>query len=43
MEEWHRNGIHIDCDPDECESAGKVARYHSHDFDGPLPDCCDED
>jgi len=29
-------------DHTNCEFAGKIARYHSHDFDGPLPCDCED-
>jgi hypothetical protein len=38
----HDNDVHVNCDPKECNLAGKVARFHSHDYDGPIV-CCDED
>jgi hypothetical protein len=37
----HDNGIHVRCGRD-CEHAGSVERFHSHDHDGPLVCDCDE-
>ncbi len=38
----HDNGVHVECDEDECTLSGKVERFHSHDYDGPVI-CCDEE
>lgn len=37
----HSNGVHVRCGTD-CKDAGKVARFHGHDYDGPLICGCDE-
>ncbi|MEV0267731.1 hypothetical protein AB0H43_03065 [Hamadaea sp. NPDC050747] len=46
----HANGIHTQCKTKrtktgdgshrDCPRAGKVERYHGHDFDGPLWAAC---
>lgn len=38
----HDNGVHIECSSEECAYAGNVARFHSHDYDGPII-CCDDE
>lgn len=37
----HDNGVHINCNA-ECPLNGKVERFHSHDYDG-LIVCCEDD
>lgn len=39
-EAMHRNGVHTHCTWGECRLAGKVERFHGHDFEGPLWDAC---
>lgn len=34
--EQHDNGVHVNCDPDECFRAGRVDFLHGHDYSGPL-------
>ena len=40
--EQHSNGVHVHCQSKECRYAGKVERWHSHDYDGPLVCGCEE-
>lgn len=49
LADWHAAGIHLRCHPHKegpvswrsCLYAGTVAEFHHHDFDGPLPECCE--
>ncbi len=38
--EQHDNGVHLNCGS-ECNRAGQVERFHSHDYSG-LVICCDD-
>jgi hypothetical protein len=40
---WTKTKRIGDGTPRKCEYAGKVERFHSHDFDGPLDCGCDDD
>lgn len=47
--QWHASGVHYGCKPGKnsgswrsCRHAGKVERFHDHDYDGPLVCGCDE-
>jgi hypothetical protein len=37
----HDNGVHIDCNA-TCPMWGTVERFHSHDYDG-IVICCSDD
>lgn len=37
----HSCGVHLNCDK-KCKYSGKVERFHSHDYDGPI-ECCDDE
>jgi hypothetical protein len=37
----HDNGVHINCNA-TCPKWGTIERFHSHDYDGLLI-CCDDD
>lgn len=48
----HRSGVHVECRPRSgryggdswrsCKYAGRVERFHAHDFEGPLVCGCDD-
>ena len=51
QDELHDSGVHVECRPAHgrpdgtwrhCTLAGKVERFHSHDYQGPLVCGCNE-
>ncbi len=40
--EQHFCDVHLNCPPESCPYAGKIFRFHSHDYSGPIV-CCDDE